>query len=60
MSAPDSANGFSPVASPSPERVAAFTGPDNYADPAAVQSVVNAALAALELDPAFIRPGDRV
>jgi uncharacterized protein (DUF362 family) len=41
-------------------RVAAMHGPDSYADPAAVRTLVADALTALELPEDFIREGDKV
>lgn len=41
-------------------RVAAWAGPENYSDPAAVTRLVAEALAALGLPESFVGPGDRV
>ena len=40
--------------------VAAFAGPADYRDPAAIDRLVSQTLDALELPPAFVGPGDRV
>src|SRR6185295_4106502 len=45
---------------PSLSKVAAFSGPTNYADSKAVETLVRQALEALELPDNFIRAGDRV
>src|SRR5690606_27323021 len=45
---------------PPPARVAIERGPTDYADPAAVQAAVDAALARLGVPDDFVRPGDRV
>ena len=51
---------FQKLASAAPHTVSAFSGPDTYADPRAIENLVRAALQALALPPSFLAPGDRV
>jgi uncharacterized protein (DUF362 family) len=43
-----------------PKKVAAFTGPKDYHDSAAIAALVRQALAALDLPGNFVRPGEKV
>jgi uncharacterized protein (DUF362 family) len=52
--------GVMPDPNPSLSKVAAFSGPANYVDPAAVDKLVKETLAALPIPVDFIQPGERV
>ena len=43
-----------------PHLVSAFSGPKDYSDPVAIQSLVTKSLIALNLPADYVRPGDRV